>query len=87
MTTWHPTTPAWYLETAERVCTPKQLEVLQLASHELTDQQIADRLGITRQAVQQRSHSSACTAEASKEQHQRLKLASRLGDALPPQGR
>jgi DNA-binding NarL/FixJ family response regulator len=72
MTTWHPTTPAWYLETAERVCTPKQLEVLQLASHELTDQQIAYRLGITRQAVQQRrlsgSHSIACTAEAARRQ-------------------
>jgi DNA-binding NarL/FixJ family response regulator len=58
MTAWHPTTPAWYLETAERVCTPKQLEVLQLASHELTNQQIADRLGITRQAVQQRYNAS-----------------------------
>jgi DNA-binding CsgD family transcriptional regulator len=54
VTSWHPTTPDWYVETAERVCTPKQLEVLQLASHELTDQQIAYRLGITRQAVQQR---------------------------------
>lgn len=54
MTTWHPTTPPWYTETAERVCTPKQLEVLRLASHELTDTQIADRINISRQAVQQR---------------------------------
>lgn len=54
MTSWHPDTPAWYVETAERVCTPKQLEVLKLASHDLTDQQIAARLGITRQAANQR---------------------------------
>jgi DNA-binding NarL/FixJ family response regulator len=63
MTTWHPTTPSWYTQTAERVCTPKQLEVLQLASHELTNQQIADRLGITRQAVHERrvlAHRNVC---------------------------
>lgn len=54
MTTWHADTPAWYRDAAERVCTPKQLEVLKLASHDLTDQQIADRLGITRQAVHDR---------------------------------
>jgi DNA-binding NarL/FixJ family response regulator len=60
MTTWHPTTPDWYTQTAERVCTPKQLEVLQLASHDLTNQQIATRLGITRQAVEQRYH-PACS--------------------------
>lgn len=54
MTTWHPDTPAWYRDTAERVCTTKQLEVLRLTSHELSDQQIADRLDVTRQAVQQR---------------------------------
>lgn len=54
MTTWHADTPAWYRDAAERVCTPKQLEVLKHASHELTDQQIADRLGITRQAVFER---------------------------------
>jgi DNA-binding CsgD family transcriptional regulator len=51
MTIWHPTTPAWYLETAERVCTPKQLEVLKLASHDPALRWISDRLGITRQAV------------------------------------
>jgi DNA-binding CsgD family transcriptional regulator len=61
MTAWHPTTPDWYTQTAERVCTPKQLEVLQLASHDLTDQQIADRIGITRQAVQQRRMSATFT--------------------------
>jgi DNA-binding NarL/FixJ family response regulator len=54
VTTWHPTTPDWYTQTAERVCTPKQLEVLQLSSHELTDSQIGARLGVSRQAVQQR---------------------------------
>jgi DNA-binding CsgD family transcriptional regulator len=54
MTTWHPTTPAWYLETAERVCTPKQLEVLQLFSRDLSDKTIANELGLTRQAVWQR---------------------------------
>jgi DNA-binding NarL/FixJ family response regulator len=58
MTTWHADTPPWYRDAAETVCTPKQLEVLKLASHELTDQQIADRLGITRQAVQAGNRSS-----------------------------
>lgn len=59
MTIWHPDTPSWYAETADRVCTPKQLEVLKLASgsHDLSDQQIATRLGISRQAVQQRRDS------------------------------
>lgn len=54
MTAWHPDTPPWYTHAANHACTAKQLEVLKLASHELTDQQIGDRLGITRQAVQQR---------------------------------
>jgi predicted DNA-binding protein (UPF0251 family) len=54
MTTWYADTPAWYRDAAERVCTAKQLEVLRLASHELTQREIADRLGITRQAVFER---------------------------------
>lgn len=51
---WHAATPFWYSDTAEAVCTPKQLDVLRLASHDLSDQQIADVLDITRQAAYQR---------------------------------
>jgi DNA-directed RNA polymerase specialized sigma24 family protein len=61
MTAWHPTTPLWYSCAAEQVCTPKQLDTLKLASHELSTQQIADRLGITRQAAWAR-YDAACRA-------------------------
>jgi predicted DNA-binding protein (UPF0251 family) len=61
MTAWHPSTPFWYSRAAEQVCTPKQLEALHLASHELSTQQIADRLGITRQAAWAR-YDAACRA-------------------------
>jgi DNA-binding CsgD family transcriptional regulator len=59
MTPWHAATPFWYSDTAEQHCTPKQLDVLRLASHDLTDQQIADVLGITRQAAHQRRTTAA----------------------------
>jgi DNA-binding CsgD family transcriptional regulator len=54
MTPWHPTTHPDIRNAAETTCTPKQLEVLKLASHDLSTQAIADILNLTRQAVHQR---------------------------------
>jgi DNA-directed RNA polymerase specialized sigma24 family protein len=61
MTEWHPSAPPWYTDAANHACTPKQIETLKLASHELSTQQIADRLGITRQAAWAR-YDAACRA-------------------------
>lgn len=52
--TWHPSIHPDIIAAAEATCTPKQLEVLHLYSHDLTDQTIATILGLTRQAVYQR---------------------------------
>jgi DNA-binding NarL/FixJ family response regulator len=56
MTTWHADTPPWYRDAAERVCTPKQLEVLKLASHH-SDRNTARILGVSRESV--RGHREA----------------------------
>jgi transcriptional regulator len=61
VTAWHSSTPPWYIAAAEHACTEKQLEVAKLASHEMSTQQIADRLGITRQAAWAR-YDAACRA-------------------------
>lgn len=63
MTMWHPETPAWYRDTAERVCTTKQLEVLRLATlrtrngKPLSDRNIGRILGVSRETI--RGHREA----------------------------